>query len=180
MDVFARQGPIPQARRAQRASIAGEAIHEESEMQMAFPGYERSSSAEARGLEARAPLLGVHQQAWDRFNSADGVDPCAAKQLASAVEDKLKLAPILAKRLERVSHSSGSFSSRVGLCTFLHESAQHVLKILGCVHRSKVGLRTTLATRAGCLGGALRSAWLPLHRISARFGLAKCEHSGRA
>ncbi|GIL83200.1 hypothetical protein Vretimale_11287 [Volvox reticuliferus] len=115
MDEFPRQAhSLAQARRVPaRASIAGEAIHEGAEMRMAVPGYERSNSAEARGLEARAQLLGLQQETWDRYNSADGMDPSVARQLASAVEDKLKLAPILAKRLERVSHSSGSFSSRL-------------------------------------------------------------------
>ncbi|GFR52786.1 hypothetical protein Agub_g15403 [Astrephomene gubernaculifera] len=95
-----------------RAPLAREVIDEEAEMQPTFPEYGRSNSAEAQ--EARAHLLGVQQQAWDRCSSADGMDPAVARQLASAVEDKLKLAPILAKRLERVSHSSGSgsFSSR--------------------------------------------------------------------
>ncbi|GLC33498.1 hypothetical protein PLESTB_000081600 [Pleodorina starrii] len=121
MDGFSRQAYAPSSQRARgvpaRASIAGEAIHEEAEMAMAFPGYERSSSAEARGLGTRTQL---QQDAWDRRNSADGVDPCGAKQLASAVEDKLKLAPILAKRLERVSHSSGSFSSRQSVAMANH------------------------------------------------------------
>lgn len=116
MDDFSRQTCAPnlaQARRLPaRASLAGEAIHERAEMRLAIPDYERSSSFEARGLEARAQLFGVQQE------SADGMDPYIAKQLASAVEDKLKLAPILAKRLERVSHSSGSFSSRVGGLAF--------------------------------------------------------------
>ncbi|KXZ54565.1 hypothetical protein GPECTOR_4g630 [Gonium pectorale] len=95
---------------------ASEAIYEEPEqMQPAFAAYERSSSVEARGPENGGNWSAMAQQPaapWDRCNSADGADPTCAKQLASAVEDKLKLAPILAKRLERVSHSSGSFSSR--------------------------------------------------------------------
>ncbi|KAG2436135.1 hypothetical protein HYH02_011643 [Chlamydomonas schloesseri] len=95
-----------------RASVAGEAvIYEEQELQHPYPGVERSSSAEHRATHAAVRLASV-PQAWDRCNSADGVDPAVAKQLATAVESKLKLAPLLAKRLERVSHSSGSFSSR--------------------------------------------------------------------
>ncbi|GIL52826.1 hypothetical protein Vafri_8590 [Volvox africanus] len=122
MDEFPRQAHnLAQARRVPaRASIAGEATYEGSDMRMAFPVYERSNSAEARGLEARAQVLGLQQETWDRYNSADGVDPSVAKQLASAIEDKLKLAPILAKRLERVSHSSGSFSSRQSVAMANH------------------------------------------------------------
>ncbi|KAG2490698.1 hypothetical protein HYH03_010859 [Edaphochlamys debaryana] len=104
-------GQAGRSRAALRASIAGEAIREEpSELQ---PPYERSSSAEGRGH--RAQLLGLPPQGerWDRCNSADGCGPNRdVRQLSSAVEEKLKLAPLLAKRLERVSHSSGSFSSR--------------------------------------------------------------------
>ncbi|PNH05649.1 putative serine/threonine-protein kinase [Tetrabaena socialis] len=94
-----------------RASTAGEAIQEEE----ALYEYERSSSLDAHphthhhsGQHQGNPM-GIGQQ-WS--NSADGMDPAVAKQLAMAVEDKLKLAPILAKRLERVSHTSGSFSAR--------------------------------------------------------------------
>ena len=49
----------------------------------------------------------------DAFLPYEGGGLADTRGLAAAVEDKLKLAPILARRLERVSHSSGSFSSRV-------------------------------------------------------------------
>jgi hypothetical protein len=74
------------SRARQRSSLAGEAIYEEPEDQPDSGGqYGRSGSA---GPAPRG------QPGWDRSASADGVDPAtASRQLATAVESKLKLAP---------------------------------------------------------------------------------------
>lgn len=60
----------------------------------------------------------VPHTSLDKCQSTEGQVPAGASsaeanQLADALDDKLKLAPILARRLDAVSHSSGSFSSRV-------------------------------------------------------------------
>lgn len=101
-----------------RASVAGEAvIYEEQELNHPYPGVERSSSAEHRATHAAVRLASV-PQAWDRCNSADGVDPAVAKQLATAVESKLKLAPCERPLALRVADrlDAGDTLSQRNLC----------------------------------------------------------------